>query len=297
MCRAALGCATVAIIVIAGPAMTLARDSAHDRSVESDHAQSRTLAKGLVVDDVEASIPSTVDAGDGIITMVRIDPALYRFHLLTAAAHGARTAPQWAREFKLTGVINASMFQPNQRSTGLMVDGAQLYNATVNSSFGAFFAFDAVESDAPRVGLFGRGCPGFDVDRIRESFRVVIQNYRMLNCDGRPIPWKDPKIYSVAAVAIDRDGWVVFIHSRTPYRMRDFNAMISDPKLGLTAAMFVEGGPEASLFVTTDKAKIERTGSWESGFRPDDSNQWFRRIPNVIGFSPLAAAEPDAPER
>ena len=83
-----------------------------------------TLATGLVVESVRASIPPSVDAGDGIITVVRIDPARYRFRLLTAAEHGrSRTAPDWARDFELTGVINASMFQSGGRSTGLMADG------------------------------------------------------------------------------------------------------------------------------------------------------------------------------
>ena len=71
-----------------------------------------TLAKGLIVEEVPASIPSPVEAGDGLITLVRIDPAHYSLRLLTAAEHGsARPAPEWASDFGLTAVINASMFQ------------------------------------------------------------------------------------------------------------------------------------------------------------------------------------------
>jgi len=249
-----------------------------------------TLATGLVVESVPVSIPPPVEAGDGIITLVRIDPARYRLQLLTAAEHGsARTAPDWAREFGLTGVINASMFKPGGRSTGLMIHGTQVNNGTVNPGFGAFFAFDSTTAKESAAAIFGRGCPGFDLEQIRNRHRVVIQNYRMLGCHRQPVMWKDSKIYSVAAVAVDRDGWVVFIHSRTPYRMRDFNTMIADPRLGLTGAMFVEGGPEASLFVRTNGGTIEKTGSWETGFRPDDSNSQFWRIPNVIGFAPHEA--------
>jgi len=74
--------------------------------------------------------------------------------LLTAAEHGAaRTAPDWARDFGLTGVINASMFRSGGRSTGLMVDGTRVNNGTVNSEFGAFFAFDPMSPSASPTEL------------------------------------------------------------------------------------------------------------------------------------------------
>ncbi len=247
-----------------------------------------TLTQGLIVESVSVSIEPPVAAGDGIITLVRIDPAHFLPRLLTAEEHGSsRTAAGWAREFGLAAVINASMFLPGGKSTGLMVDGTQINNGRVNPGFGAFFAFDPTSSDGGvAASMFGRGCPEFDLEAIRRDYRVVVQNYRMLNCQRRPIMWKDPKIYSVAAVAVDRDGWIVLIHSRTPYRMREFNTMIADPRLGLTAAMFVEGGPEASLFVGADDVTIEKTGSWETGFNPNDSNSRSWRVPNVIGFVP-----------
>jgi len=244
-----------------------------------------TLAPGLVVEYVRASIQPSVDVGDRIITLVRIDPSRHQFRLLTAADHGARTAAEWSRDFGLTGVINASMYRADLRSTGLMIDGQQVNNGWNNPNFGAFFAFDPAGSDLAPVRLFGRACLDFDLERIRKEYRVVIQNYRMMDCESRPISWEDPKIYSVAAVAVDRGGWVVFIHSRTPYRMREFNTMLAESELGLSAAMFVEGGPEASLFVSTDHGKVEGIGSWETGFY-DGSNLLFWRIPNVVGFSP-----------
>ena len=53
-------------------------------------------APGLVVELVRAEREPLVDMGDRLITLVRIDPARYRFRLLTAAEHGARPAPRLA---------------------------------------------------------------------------------------------------------------------------------------------------------------------------------------------------------
>jgi hypothetical protein len=179
------------------------------------------------------------------------------------------------------------MFVQGDRSTGLMVDGDIINNGAVNPRFGAFFALDPTGSALAPVAMFGRECSGFDLDALRRDYRVLIQNYRLLDCQRRAIRWKDTKQYSVAAVGVDRDGRVVLLHSRTPYRMRDFNTMIAEPSLGLTAAMFVEGGPEASLYVDSERGQIERIGSWEDRFSENDTNSDFWPIPNVIGFLPV----------
>ena len=78
----------------------------------------------------------------------------------------------------------------------------------------------------------------------------------------------------------------MFIHSRTPYRMADFNKMIAEPELGLAGVMYVEGGPEASLYVKTESGEVREIGSWETGFSGASNNR-FWHIPNVIGFEPI----------
>ena len=174
-----------------------------------------------------------------------------------------------------------------------MVDGERVFQERVNRGFGAFLAWGPLDASLPRVTMFGRGCSGFDLEKIRKSYRVIVQNYRMLDCQGQGIAWKDPKAYSVAAVGVDRNGWMVFIHSRTPYRMSEFNKMIADPELGLVGVMYVEGGPEASLHVETDAGTVSEIGSWETGFYGASNNR-FWHIPNVIGFEPIDAdSEPD----
>jgi hypothetical protein len=48
--------------------------------------------------------------------------------------------------------------------------------------------------------------------------------------------------------------------------------------------MYVEGGPEASLYVAAGKERLERVGSFETGFREADDNAAFWPIPNVLAF-------------
>ena len=50
---------------------------------------------------------------------------------------------------------------------------------------------------------------------------------------------------------------------------------------GLAGALFLEGGPEASL-VARDLALL---GSYETGFVENDDNREFWALPNILGLA------------
>ena len=49
-------------------------------------------------------------------------------------------------------------------------------------------------------------------------------------------------------------------------------------------AIYLEGGPETSLYVCVGETVIEKLGSYVSDTYPTDANQTFWRLPNVIGI-------------
>jgi hypothetical protein len=247
-------------------------------------------APGLVIERHRASARSPVGVGDRVITLVRADPGRFQPRLLTARSDGgARTMPGWLADFDLAAVINASMFHPNRQSTGLMIRRGRVNNGQDNPAFGGILAFDPIGGATPALRAFGRDCPGWDLDRIRARYETVIQNYRMLDCGGRPFAWADRKAYSVAAIGVDSAGWLVMVHSRTPYLMTVFNRMMATPALRLRSLMFVEGGPEASLTVGVGEHRLQEVGSWETDFNERDDNRRFWPIPNVLGVAPRAS--------
>jgi hypothetical protein len=147
-------------------------------------------------------------------------------------------------------------------------------------------AFDPVDRSAPPLAFFGRGCPGFDLAGIRRRYRSIVQNYRLLDCDARPIAWRDEKAYSAAALAMDRRSRLVLLHARTPTTMTRFARAIAAPELELSAAHYVEGGPEASLYVAAGGFTLEQVGSYETSFNERDDNHRFWDLPNVLGVAP-----------
>jgi hypothetical protein len=215
---------------------------------------------------------------------VRVDLHDHALRILSSLREpgGARPATTWADDFGLTAAINLSMFKDDGAPVALAVDARGALEARDNPPFGGFLAFDPVDlHDAPAI-VAGRSCPGFDLADLRRRYRAIVQSYRLLDCDGGAIAWKDAKRYSAAAVGVDRAGRLVLIHVRAPFTMKALSAALAQPELGLAGAIFVEGGPEASLVVRADRT-LERVGSFETAFLESDENQRFWDLPNVLG--------------
>lgn len=250
-------------------------------------APARDLSPGITHERIAIAGDPAIATSDDCLDVVRIDLAGHELRALTAIHHGgARPLPRWLTDEKLVAGINAGMFHDTQRSVGLLVSAEAVNNPDDNPQFGGFLAFDPVDPASPPVTVVGRDCPGFDLDALRERYRAITQSYRLVGCDGEAIGWKDTKAYSAAAIGVDRDGRVVLMHARAPHRMRDISTTAAE--LELAGAIFVEGGPEASLIVRGRDGVVERVGSYESGFQENDSNREFWDLPNIIGVARVA---------
>lgn len=259
-----------------GLACLLAAGGCEGSDLEAPSPGRQELRPGLELERVRPE--GAPDAP--LLTLVRVDPTRFELRLLTAQEHGtARTAEAWARDFGLLGAINASMYMPNLRSTGLMRRGEVINNGAVNPRFEGFLAFRPRRPDLPPVRMEGSDCGS--VDSLIANYEVVIQNYRLLGCEGEPIEWKDPKTYSSAAIGLDHRGWVVFAHTGAPCRTSDFSRWLADESRGIEAAIFVEGGPDASLYLSAGETTVDLAGSYQGGVGTGSR----RPIPNVVGFA------------
>lgn len=258
-------------------------EPASGEPARAERALDRSSRSGIVVEQIVGPRTERTD-GDGRVTLARFDLARYRLTLITEAENEGvwRTLPEWAARDRLAGGINAAMFEPEGRASGLLVDDG-LERAPDDPRFGGVLAFDPIDPrDAPFV-MVGRDCRGVDLPALRARYRSLVANYRMLDCDGAAIAWVDPSAYSSAAFARDREGRFVLVHAETPYRMRDLAVTLADPALGLTDVHYVEGGPKASAWIDDGTgtprslvgSRVEDDGHVERGPRP---------IPNVLGL-------------
>lgn len=248
-------------------------------------AASQDPVPGIVVERVAASARA-VHGGDGILTLVRVDLRRYRLRILTEERHGPRRpADQWVRDHQLSGAINAGMFLPNGRSVGFMKQDGDIVSDRHVSRYHSAVAFGGVASGAPFV-VGGRGCRGDTLPQLRRRFDNVLQAYGMVDCHGDAVAWPHRRRFSAAGFGVDRQGRAVFMHSRTPYRMATLNRMLAAPELGLRGLIYMEGGPEASIFVDAEGHHVREIGSWEDGFNPNHDNRVLWDLPNIIAFEP-----------
>jgi hypothetical protein len=231
-----------------------------------------------------------IERGTGMLYVVRIDPSKARLRLALASEKksASRTAGEWCRQERLAVAINAGMFQTDQRSNvGYMRDGQHLNNGRWND-YRSVLALAPTKKSLPPLrwlDLTGAAPPPGVVD----GYAIVIQNLRLIALDekgnGKNVWAPNERRWSETAIAADAHDRLLFIFSRAPYMMRDFNQLLLDLPLGITRAMHVEGGPEASLSIHVPGLDLDLCGSYETGFRPDESNTRQWPIPNVLGVA------------
>lgn len=251
----------------------------------SDGGAWQDVAEGLAVGRFPAPARSSV--GDSVVTVVRVDPARYEFRLLSAKLLGLShnpTAVEWVERHGVLGAINAGMFQGDHRTAvAYMRDGEKINNRRWSRD-NAVFAAGARRSGLPPVQILDRTCQ--DVPALAEGYRVLVQNIRMIDCAGRNVWAHQARKWSTACVGTDGQGRVLLIHVRSPYATHDLVEALLALPLGLRRLMYVEGGPEASLYVKAGgRVVVSEVGSFETGFREADDNRVFWPLPNVIAFA------------
>lgn len=247
----------------------------------------RKIDEGLFFGDFAAPIESV--AGDSRILVIRIDPKLYAFRLLSASelslGSSSMTVKDWANKHKLIASINAGMFQADLKANvGYMKNYAHLNNPKFHKAYSSVFAFNPRDAGLPPAAVFDTDVK--DIKEIVAEYHTVIQNLRLIKRPGQ-IRWpQQEKRWSEAALGQDQDGNILFIFSGSPYTMNELSKILLALPIRLECAMHLEGGPAASLYLRHNGVEIARVGRHElASLVVGDTNTEFLPIPNVIGVT------------
>jgi hypothetical protein len=123
----------------------------------------------------------------------------------------------------------------------------------------------------------------------RSQHRDALQGIRMIAADGRNVWSQQARRWSIGCLAQDRHGRILFLHKRAPMSVHDFIDYVQGLPLEVVRCMYLEGGPEATLYVNAGGTELERFGSYETGFNENDDNDRAWALPNVIGVWRRAA--------
>jgi hypothetical protein len=228
------------------------------------------------------------------IIILRIDPKLWQPVLIGRSGNGAsenKTARQWCESHKLTAAINAGMFATDYRThVGYLASNGHVNSSHVNK-YMSVAAFGPKKRERyPEFRIFDLDDPQVTMADILRDFSSVVQNLRLIKRPGENRWRQQDKKWSEAALGEDRAGRMLFIFTRSPFSMHDFNRELLSLGIGLVAAQHLEGGPEAQLYLRIGNVQHEMFGSYKTLFNNKDgkTNTW--PIPNVLGVRPRVTA-------
>jgi hypothetical protein len=241
------------------------------------------LTKGISYIEKTAPTPSVVN--DSKISILKIDPSVAEFEIKSATQNNneALCVVDYAEKFNYNIVINASMYDlRNQlKSKGLLInDKSYANNPELYPQYNMMICANPTKDGLPNFCVNDLTLKPWNT--IRTKYESFAQGLRMIDGNGNPMSWnKRKQSCSQLIVAEDKQGMIYFIFTRSPYSQ---NYMIEFMvNMGLLNAIYMEGGPQTSLFVHIGDHRIEKLGSYVSNTYPTDANGEFWPLPNVIG--------------
>jgi hypothetical protein len=227
---------------------------------------------------------------DARITILRIDPKLWELVLIGKSWGNKsenQTARDWCQNYKLTAAINAGMFSADYTThVGYLGSNRHVNSSQVNKYMSVAAFNPRKGTGLPEFRIFDLDAPNVKMETILGGFSSVVQNLRLIKRPSENRWSQQDKMWSEAALGEDSSGRALFIFSRSPFTMHEFNRKLLSLEIGLVAAQHLEGGPEAQLYLGIGNVTHEMFGSYETSFRENDGNTAPWPIPNVLGVRP-----------
>lgn len=244
-----------------------------------------SISDGLSM--IELDAPKKSILGDSKITVIKIDPKYFDFNLLTATEHGIPlTAKEWADTFQMNIVFNASMYELTKPliSRAFLKNFNHHNNSEVNPNYNAMIAMNPLDTNKHNeCAILDLKCEPWD--NVKTNYHCYAQGMRMIDCNGGPMDWnKKKQSCSMLVAAVDPYNNFYLIFSRSPYTHNEMITFMQKMPYELSNAIYLEGGPETSIYMKFGDLEIKKVGSYVSQTYPNDDNLDFWRLPNVIGL-------------
>ena len=123
-----------------------------------------------------------------------------------------------------------------------------------------------------------------EFEKLKSKYQTFVQNIRMISCHQENVWAKQDKRWSLASLGADREGNILFIFSEAPYPVHDINHLLLSLPLSIYNAMYLEGGPWASLYLSAAGVEFEKVGLYGIGLDESAVRPGAHAIPNVIGI-------------
>lgn len=245
----------------------------------------KQLMDGLLYAELDAPDKSVVN--DSKLTLIKIDVQKFEFDFLTGSEHrGARTAPDWAAGFNQNLIINAGMYKYNkaQSNKGYMKHYSHLNNPVKSEYYNAMLVMHPKDQSKAPFAIYDITKEPWE--NLKKHYQSLCQGMRMIDGDGNGMEFskRPDQSCSMIIAATDTNGNFYIVFTRSPYTHRTMIKYLQGLPLNIRTTVYLEGGPETSLYLNTGDTVIAKYGSYVSNTCDNDDNDHFRLVPNVIAL-------------
>jgi len=257
-----------------------------DQTMEDSQVKWRMLQKGLSYLEIDAPEKSILN--DSKLFILKASPLLCTFQVLSSSENKKQNKPAniWAKEFGMNVIVNAGMFNMSNGRTnkGYLKNYTHFNNSRVNGKYNVMMAMNPLKESDTSMVITDMTCRNWEA--LRLNYHTLCQGMRMIDGGGTALTWdKRPgQFCSMVIGATDTEGNIYFLFTRSPYTHQQVIGYLIRLIPTIRTTVYLEGGPEASLYVQTGDTVISKFGSYVSKTYPNDNNDHFWKIPNVIGI-------------
>jgi hypothetical protein len=246
----------------------------------------KPLENGL--DYAEVNGPHVSKYSDSKVSILKINPAYFDFCLVAATEYDStqKTIKEWCDMKGLTAAINAGMYslKDHYSASGYMQNFNHINNPVIKKDFNAMAVFNPQNKALPAFQIVDM--KNQDWSPIKKDYNCCFQSIRMIDNKQQGIYWKKKPVLkcSMTVLATDKSGNVIFLFARSPYNANEMIGFLLKSNLNIQTAMYLEGGPEACMYIKTNGNEILKFGSYVSYSCPNDDNVEVRTLPNILGI-------------
>ncbi len=238
-------------------------------------AQWQNLEEGLDLGRFNSGLRTADTDGDLMVLRIDTDHWILRSHQPEESdGYKGRTAKRWCELGNMVAVINAGMFQADQKThVGYFKIDGLVVNSFDNDYLSAA-AFNPVDPAEPYFRIFD--LDEISLGEISARYHNVIQNLRLIKRAGNNRWQPSSDRWQEAALGEDYKGRALFIMCDRRWSMHELNEILMALPLGLVTAQHLEGRVDASMWVQHPKVDSKKLpGNYQRNFV----------VPNILGVT------------
>ncbi len=231
------------------------------------------IKKGVEIQKIDLSKYSEYK---GDLYIVRINPSNVKPKIYSADKFKEKpmSAADWCKKYKLNIAINLGMYHKDFKThVGYMKNGDYINNSKWNNYKSALLL---APTDKNLPYFYIADLDNDSDKKLTEKYKSIVQNLRLIKGNGINVWQKKDEKWPLAAVAQDKSQNMLILFTDTPVTVYDFIQIVLNLNLSITKALYLDGGPPASLSIHYNDINLDLTGN-------SLSNQQ-EPIPNIIGI-------------